>query len=179
MSFRFLNHSLSKCPDRDYLNQMTQTKHIAQLNVATALDDLDSDRLASFMSKLDAVNAVADRSPGFVWRLQGDDGADATDVRASDDPRFIVNMSVWETPEHLENFVWNTIHKHVYAKKHDWFEAPKQPHMVLWWVVAGHEPSVEEAMSRLEDLRTNGPNECAFGWESLPGVKLWREQQCG
>jgi hypothetical protein len=158
---------------------MTKNKHLAQLNVATALDDMDSERLAGFNAKIDIVNAVADRSPGFVWRLKGEDGAAATEIRASDDPRYLVNMSVWETPEHFEDFVWNTIHKRVYAGKHEWFEPPKQPHMVLWWVEPGHQPSLDEAMQRLDDLRTNGPSERAFGWESLPGVKLWRQKQCG
>lgn len=154
-------------------------KYIAQLNVATALNDMDSDQLSGFMAKVDAINAVADRSPGFVWRLQGEDGGDATEIRASDDPRFLVNMSVWESSESFSDFVWNTVHKRVYAKKHDWFETPTKPHMVFWWVEPGHIPTVEEALDRLEDLRGNGPSDRAFGWESLPEVIAWREKQCG
>ena len=86
--------------------------HLAQLNVACAPDDMDSPRLSGFMGALDRVNGVAERSPGFVWRLK-DDAGNATDIKVTADPRYIVNLSVWETPAHLEHFVWNTAHKRV------------------------------------------------------------------
>jgi hypothetical protein len=87
--------------------------HLAQLNVAGARFDLEDARMADFVGALDRVNTIAERSPGFVWRLQGDVG-NATDVKVTDNPRFIVNLSVWQKPEQLEHFVWNTIHKRVY-----------------------------------------------------------------
>ena len=152
--------------------------HLAQLNVAQALDDLDSARLVDFVAALDKVNAVAERSPGFVWRLKSGDGNNALDIAVSDDPRLIVNMSVWRSPEHLEQFVWNTIHKHVYNKKAKWFAEPEVAHFVMWWVAEGREPTVEEALARLDHLRANGPSDDAFGWESLANVKLWMSQRC-
>jgi heme-degrading monooxygenase HmoA len=151
--------------------------HLAQLNVATAVADLDSPRLADFMGALAGVNALAERAPGFVWRLQSDQG-NATDIKVSDDPRYIVNLSVWETAEALEQFVWNTVHKRIYAKRAKWFAPRREAHLVMWWVPAGHLPSVAEALDRLDDLRRNGPSERAFGWESLPDVHLWKEQRC-
>ncbi|MBL8780558.1 MAG: DUF3291 domain-containing protein [Alphaproteobacteria bacterium] len=151
--------------------------HLAQLNVARALDDLESPRLADFLGALDRVNALAERSPGFVWRLKSDVG-NATDIKVSDDARFIVNMSVWETAEHLEQFVWNTVHARVYEKKANWFEAMKTPHLVMWFVAAGHEPTVEEAMARLAHLTAHGGSAHAFGWESLANVKLWKDKRC-
>ena len=151
--------------------------HLAQLNVATALDHLESDRLADFMAALDRVNAVAERSPGFVWRLK-DDSGDATGIRASDDPRFLVNMSLWESPESFEHFVWNTVHKQFYQRRSKWFAAPAAPYLVMWWVPMGRVPSLEEAMARLDDLRANGPSERAFGWESLTNIRLWKRQRC-
>ena len=152
--------------------------HLAQLNVAQALDDLDSARLADFVAALDKVNAVAERSPGFVWRLKSDDGGSSMEIAVSDDPRLIVNISVWQTPEHLEQFVWNTIHKRVYNNKANWFAAPEAAHFAMWWVGEGHEPSVEEGLARLDHLRANGPGEHAFGWESLANVTLWMSQRC-
>ena len=124
--------------------QITQPRghHLAQLNVAQATDNLDSPRLADFVNAIDRVNAVAERSPGFIWRLKSGDGDNALDITVSDDPRFIVNMSVWETAEALEQFVWNTIHKRVYAKKAKWFAEPQEAHFVMWWVAAGHQPTV-------------------------------------
>jgi len=151
--------------------------HLAQLNVARALDDLESPRLAGFMGALDRVNALAERSAGFVWRLKSD-GGHATDIKVSDDARFIVNMSVWETAEHLEQFVWNTVHARVYEKKANWFEAMTTPHLVMWFVPAGYRPTAEEAMARLAHLTAHGASAHAFGWESLPNVKLWMSKRC-
>lgn len=151
--------------------------HLAQLNVGRTVDDTASPRLAEFMNNLDRVNSIAERSPGFVWRLKSDSG-NATDIKPTEDPLFIVNMSVWETPEHLEHFVWSTIHKRFYEKKANWFETPKEAHFVMWWIAAGHIPTVDEAMARLADVRTNGPTERAFGWDGLPNIKLWMSQRC-
>ncbi len=151
--------------------------HLAQLNVARAVDELASPRLADFMAALDRVNDVAERSPGFVWRLKSDSG-NATDIKVGDDARLIVNMSVWETPAHLEQFVWNTVHARIYEKKASWFEAPAAPHFVMWWVPAGHRPTTDEAMARLAQLTAHGPSETAFGWESLPNIRLWMSKRC-
>jgi hypothetical protein len=152
--------------------------HVAQLNVGRALDDMDSPRLAEFMSNLDRVNALAERSSGFVWRLTGDGTNNATDVKTTADPLFLVNMSVWETPEALEHFVWATIHKRFYDKKANWFEAPTRPHFVMWWVPIGHRPTAEEALERLQELRQHGSTDAAFGWEALPNIKLWMTKKC-
>lgn len=152
--------------------------HLAQINVALALDDLDSPRLADFVAALERVNAVAERSPGFVWRLKDEVGGDATSIKVSDDPRFIINMSVWETAEDLEHFVWNTVHKRVYAKKASWFATESAAHLALWWVPAGRRPTAEEGMARLAALQQKGPDEDAFGWESLPNFRLWMSQRC-
>ena len=153
--------------------------HLAELNIAEALDDLDSERLADFVAALDRVNSVAERSPGFVWRLKDEDGNDATSIQAFDDPRIIVNLSVWETPEDLEHFVWRTVHKRIYQKRPKWFASMRMAHFVMWWVPEDHRPTVEEAKERLDLLHANGPSQEAFGWESLPNVQLWRQQQCG
>ncbi len=157
--------------------QQPENTHLAQLNISTAVDDLDSPTLAGFMAALDGVNAVADRSEGFVWRLQ-DEAGNATSISACNNPRVVVNMSVWETPEHLEQFVWNTIHKRVYGKRTAWFRPVEQANFVMWWVPAGHVPTVDEAFERLTSLRENGASERAFGWDALPNVTLWRQQSC-
>ena len=158
------------------MTQPTGT-HLAQLNVGHMRFLTDDPRVAEFMGALDAVNALAERSPGFVWRLK-DDSGNATDIKVSDDPQFLVNMSVWETPEHLEHFVWNTVHKRIYQKKGNWFEPMQTPHFVMWWVAAGHTPTPQEALARLDHLTRHGPSDHAFGWESLPNIKLWASQRC-
>ena len=134
---------------------------IAQMNVGRAVAPLDDPRLAEFMNRLDEVNALADEAPGFVWRLQSESG-NATDILISDDPRFIVNMSVWENVEDLFGYVYQTGHTEVMAKRRQWFEKHDGPYMVLWWVPAGHQPTPQEGMRRLALLAKHGPTPRAF-----------------
>jgi len=151
--------------------------HLAEINIAKPAYALDDPRIAGFVNRLDQVNAIAERSPGFVWRLQ-DEAGSALAIRAFEDPTLIVNMSVWETPEHLEHFVWNTVHKQVYRRKAEWFEAMKSHHFAMWWVEEGHVPTLEEARAKLDHLDCHGDSEEAFGWAHLPHVKLWQTQRC-
>ena len=138
--------------------------HIAQVNVARALDPLDSPALADFVAALAPVNALADAAPGFVWRLQTEDG-DATAVRIWDDPRVIVNLSVWASLEALWTFVYGGAHVGVMQRRRQWFERPVESHMALWWVPAGTTPTVAEAVARLADHRRNGPAPRAFDFK--------------
>lgn len=151
--------------------------HLAQLNIATPRFPLDDPRMAGFVDNLDRVNAVAERSPGFVWRLAGE-GNDATDLRLDDDPDAIVNMSVWETAEHLEHFVWNTVHRQFYRRKAEWFARQVKPYFVMWPVPVGHRPDLAEAAGRLDHYARHGTSDHAFGWEGLPHLKRWIEERC-
>jgi hypothetical protein len=135
--------------------------HIAQLNVGRTLAPAHSPQLAAFMAALDRINAQADGTRGFVWRLQSASG-NATDILVSADPNFLVNMSVWETLEALFDYVYRSAHTQVMVKRRQWFEKPTQAYMVLWWVPAGHLPSTAEALERLERLRRHGPSPHAF-----------------
>jgi hypothetical protein len=152
--------------------------HIAQLNVGRLLYPPDDPRISQFMSNLDRVNAVAERSEGFVWRLK-DDSNNATAIRPFEDPDMLVNMSVWESVEALEHFVWATVHKQFYNRKDAWFEKPETPHFVMWPIPAGHIPELNEAKARLEHLAAHGDSDFAFGWEHLPHIKLWMSRKCG
>jgi len=152
--------------------------HIAQLNIGRPLHALDDPRMAGFMQNLDRVNVVAERSPGFVWRLK-DDSNNATALRPFDDPDMLVNMSVWESVDTLERFVWATAHKQFYNRKGGWFEKLAEPHFVMWPISEAHIPDLGEAKARLEHLRTRGDSDFAFGWSHLPHIKLWMSRQCG
>jgi heme-degrading monooxygenase HmoA len=142
-----------------------QDWHIAQMNVATALYDMDDPRMAEFVARLDEVNALADRSPGFVWRLQSDSG-NATDIQATDDPRLIVNMSTWENVEALFDFAYKSAHRQVVGKRREWFAPPTGAYQVLWWVPAGNQPTVQEGLERLALLDTQGATASAFTFKS-------------
>jgi len=136
------------------------THHLAQLNVGRTRAPLDSEQLSGFVAGLEHVNALADASPGFVWRLQTDEG-DATSIRAFEDELMIVNMSLWESVEALWDFVYDGDHLAYMRRRREWFERIES-HIVLWWVPAGNLPTVEEAIDRLEHLRAHGPSEHAF-----------------
>jgi len=135
--------------------------HLAQLNVARLREPLDSALLVGFVALLGPVNALADRSPGFVWRLQTDDG-DATSIRPFDDEHMIVNLSVWSSRESLWDFVYRSGHLEVMQRRREWFHRLAEPWTVLWWVAAGGVPSLDEARQRLALLRRLGPTPAAF-----------------
>ena len=122
------------------------------------LAPLDSPQMADFMAALEPVNALGDGSPGFVWRLQTDDG-DATSYRVLGDEWMIVNLTVWESVEALSDFAYRSDHKDVMRRRREWFEKMVEPYLALWWVPAGHIPTVEEAEERLLHLRAHGPTE--------------------
>jgi Domain of unknown function (DUF3291) len=135
--------------------------YLAQVNIARPLEPLDSELLAEFVASLDLVNAVADSTPGFVWRLQAEEG-NATSIPVFDDDALIVNMSVWESIEALRAFVYSTpAHLAVMRRRREWFER-MEVHMALWWVPAGHLPTVAEAEERLTLLAAVGPSPDAF-----------------
>lgn len=138
------------------------THELAQMNVARFIRDKDDPANEPFMAALDRVNARADASPGFVWRLKGDNN-NATDVEAvPGDARFIVNMSVWRDIAALAAFAYRqSDHVAVMRRRHEWFE-PMEPVLTLWWVPAGHRPTVEEGMAKRATLASNGPTPEAF-----------------
>jgi hypothetical protein len=135
--------------------------HLAQINVARAVAPVDDPAMAEFVAQLDAINAVADASPGFVWRLQTESG-NATDIQAYSDPRIIINMSVWESAEALFEYVYKSDHLSVLRRRRDWFERANRPILALWWIEAGQLPTVEEGIARLDYLAEHGPTARAF-----------------
>jgi len=156
----------------------SQVQHLAQLNIGRLRHETDDPRMADFMNNLARVNAIAERSPGSVWRYTDATG-NATDTRPFEgDPRMAINLSVWESVEALEKFVWQTVHTRFYARKTEWFEKLDGAYFVLWHVPAGRRPSVAEAIGRLEHLKAHGPSEHAFGWQDVASAKLWRSARC-
>lgn len=145
---------------------MKKGYHIAQVNIARMLAPLDDPQLAGFVARLEDINALADSSPGFVWRLQTDDG-DATALRPYDDDLILFNFSVWETPEQLREFVYRSAHVGVMRQRKSWFERFEGMYYALWWVPAGYIPSVEEAKQRMEHLRLHGDSKVAFSFARL------------
>ena len=134
---------------------------LAQINIGRLVAPIENPRIAEFVSELDSINALAEASPGFVWRLKSDSG-NATDIAFSDDPLVIVNMSVWKSVEDLVNFTYGTRHIEIFRKRAQWFEKSALPHYCLWWVEAGHVPSVAEGRERLEYYQRHGATPYSF-----------------
>lgn len=140
----------------------TQGYHLAQLNIGRIRAPLSDPLMAGFVARLDALNAEAERSRGFVWRLQDEGGASSTYVRAYPDPLLVANLSVWESIEDLHAYTYRSDHAAAMRRRKAWFEPSEQAYLVLWWIPAGHIPTVEEAKERLEHLRQHGPAPFAF-----------------
>lgn len=141
--------------------------HLAQLNVGALNFPLDDPRMHGFTAKLDEINALADQAPGFVWRLVADGAADATGIRTALGADVLVNLSVWESRDALWDYVYRSGHLDVLRRRAEWFRLPKAAFQVLWWIPAGHLPTVQEAIERLELLREQGPSARAFGFRDV------------
>ena len=136
------------------------------MNVARMKAPLHSELMASFVARVDEINALADRSPGFVWRLKSAAGGAALLV-PYDDEEILVNFSVWESVEALKDYAYRSAHVELYRRRHEWFEQFERAYAVLWWIPAGHVPTIEEAKERLAHLQRHGPSSYAFGFKSI------------
>jgi Domain of unknown function (DUF3291) len=146
--------------------------NLAQINVGRLVAPPDDPRVQPFMTALDRINALADASDGFVWRLQSDSG-NATDIQTTEDPLFIVNMSVWHEPQALFNFVYRSAHTPEMARRREYFARFEGAYQALWWVPAGHIPTIDEGLSRLWRLDRYGAAPQAFTFKArfpAPGV---------
>ncbi|WP_339463795.1 DUF3291 domain-containing protein [Pseudomonas sp. EA_105y_Pfl2_R69] len=135
---------------------------LAQLNIASMLQPLESPGMADFVANLERINALAEAAPGFVWRLQ-DEAGDATAIRPFGE-EVLVNLSLWRDVEALRDYVYKSAHAEMLKRRNEWFTRMGEAHMVLWWVPAGHLPSVDEAAARLRLLREQGPTAQAFSF---------------
>jgi hypothetical protein len=140
--------------------------NIAQVNIARIKAELDDPAMAGFVNRLGEINALADESPGFVWRLIVDNG-NATYLRPFADQRMLMNMSVWETVEQLRNYVYHTAHVELLRERHTWFEKLASVYTALWWVPVGYIPSFDEAKQRIAHLEANGPSQFAFTFKAV------------
>ena len=159
---------------------MTQGLHLAQLNIGRLVAPTDAPRVAEFMAALDRVNGMGKRMPGFVWMMEGsgEPGTGNTEHKIGGDPQFVSNLTVWEDVESLEKFVWQTVHRKFYERRAEWFELMGDMHFVMWRIPAGHHPTLDEALERLEFLRKNGDSDHAFGWSWVKEARLWRDRGC-
>jgi Domain of unknown function (DUF3291) len=137
--------------------------HLAQVNIGRARGEMTDPVMADFATALPEINALAEGSPGFIWRLQTEDG-DATAIRPYGDPRILINLSVWTGLDALRGYVFRGDHARYMRRRREWFERFERVYVALWWVPAGHRPSVAEAVARLAHLEAHGPTPHAFGF---------------
>ena len=154
--------------------------HLAELNVGRLLAPTDDPRVAEFIGALDRVNGLGKRMPGFVWMMEGSGapGTGNTDAKIDNDPQYVSNLTVWESVETLEAFVWNTVHRQFYARRQEWFQVLGKMHFVMWWVPAGHHPSLDEALAQLDHVQKHGDSDHAFGWSWLKEAQGYQAARC-
>jgi hypothetical protein len=142
---------------------MKSNYHLAQVNIGKILAPMDSPVMAEFKNNLDRINALAEDSEGFVWRLK-DDNNNATSIKVFEDDFMLINMSVWKNIEALYKYVYESAHVEYLKKRREWFEKLTEMHMAMWWIPAGHIPSPAEAIERLTHIREKGDGPFAFGF---------------
>ena len=154
--------------------------HLAELNVGRLVAPTDDPRVKDFMDNLDFINGLGKRMAGFVWMMEGsgEPGTGNTDSAIAGDPQHVANLTVWEDVESLERFVWGTVHKQFYERRAEWFEVLGEMHFVMWWVPEGHEPTLAEALEKLELRKANGDSDEAFGWDYLKEAEMHRTHAC-
>ncbi|MBU2879972.1 MULTISPECIES: DUF3291 domain-containing protein [Aliiglaciecola] len=140
--------------------------HLAQLNIGKARDSMDSTVMKEFADGLEPINLLAEQSAGFVWRLK-DDSGNATNIHYFDDPNMLVNLSVWEDVESLQDFMFKTHHMDFLKQRKKWFQPERSDTYVLWWIPAGHLPEIPEALARLTQLREQGISSSAFTFSKI------------
>jgi len=140
---------------------------LAELNGGRLRGTTDDPIVAEFMENLDRINGLGKRMPGFVWMMEGAAGAGNTEAKIDGDPRYVPNLTVWETAAQLETFVFKTLHAKFMERRAEWFEALETMHFVMWWVPDGHKPTLAEALAKLAQLQSNGETPAAFGWDYL------------
>ena len=152
------------------------SEHFAQFNIARIKYPLDDPRMRAFVANVERVNGIADKMDGFVWRLK-DESGHAMNMTVYGDPAILPNVTVWQSAEALDRFVFKTVHGRFFDRRSEWFEQP-DPTLVMWWVPAGHRPTLEEGLGRLAHLEANGDSDHAFGWDWLQQARLHREHAC-
>lgn len=143
--------------------------HLAEFNIGILRYEWDDPRVADFADNLDRVYAIAERSPGYIWHMGGDDmSAAQLDPNGilGGNPKTASTLSVWRDLASLEHFVWHTVHKQFYDRRAEWYNAAEQgQRIVMWWVDEGHRPTIPEAADRLAYLTKHGDTAHAFGWD--------------
>lgn len=143
--------------------------HLAELNIGRLLAPTDDPWVSVFMENLDRINGLGKRMPGFVWMMEGsgEPGTGNTETGIGGDPQLVSNLTVWKDYPSLKTFVFDTLHMKFMQRKNEWFEVLGDQHFVMWWVPEGHNPTLDEALQRLDMLREHGDSEDAFGWDYL------------
>ncbi len=151
--------------------------HLAQINIGRILGEMDSPIMAEFKNNLDQINAQAEASAGFVWRLTGDQSNDATSIHVYQDRYLLINMSVWENIDALFEFTYKSDHTGFVRRRREWFEKLDIPMLALWWIPAGHVPTTDEAKAKLEHMERHGVTPQAFTFKQRFTVEAWLAQK--
>lgn len=141
--------------------------HLAELNIGRLVAPIDDPRVSDFREALARINGLGKRMPGFVWMMEDEAGAETgnTGTMIAGDPRFISNLTVWESLPTLDAFVWKTVHRQFFDRRAEWFTVMGEMHFAMWWVEEGHRPTLAEGLERIARRQTEGDSAEAFGWD--------------
>lgn len=145
---------------------MKKKFHLAQVNIALLKAPIDDPLLAGFVARLEEINTLADNSSGFIWRLKTEQN-DATSIRPYDDDRILINLSIWDTPESLREYVYQSAHSDVMRQRKMWFDKFEGMYYALWWIRRGDIPTIEEAKHRLDHLQKHGESGYSFSFAKI------------
>jgi hypothetical protein len=136
-----------------------RTYHLVHANVARMRAPLDDPLMAGFVARIEEIDALAQKSPGFVAQsTPADEGA----VYRDD---VLLNMSIWGSVESLYEFTYSGRHAQALARRAEWFEQRDGPAYVLYWASVGHIPTEKEIKERFDHLRRHGATPRAFTFE--------------
>ena len=150
--------------------------HLAQVNIGRFVAPLDSPEMAEFAAALHTINALAEQTPGFVWRLQDVTGFSSS-IRAYEDERTAINLTVWESVQALREYTYYSQHADFYRRRAEWFEKLDGPVLALWWLPAGELPTIDQAKARLDHLAAHGPTPYAFTFKAVFSADKWEAYQ--
>lgn len=139
---------------------------LAEINIARMKGvNINDPLMKEFVDNLDKVNALAESSPGFIWRFK-DESNNATSFNPYNDEQVIINISVWDSIEHLENYMYKTLHSEFLKRRREWFHRFGKVYTAMWWIPCGQFPTVQEAVNNLEYLQKNGATEKVFDFKT-------------
>ena len=137
---------------------------IAQMNWGQMRYPLDDHRMKEFADHLDEIYCLAENTPGFIWRIDGEELATEL-IDLGYNEKMSTTVSVWQTIQDLHKYTYESAHGKYLDRTREWYEKVEGPQLVIWDVEHDERPSFREAQHRLDHLKEHGSSDYAYGWK--------------